>query len=249
MTHAPIRARARLAPLLRRFQDTTDRAGDAAGSTDESLARYDRLLAEEAALCDVPADLLRAICWYASGWRQFEPSGRTLATPGTHGTSWGCMQLSDHWHPDAFPTAMSDPRANVRYAANLLHWLHEQTGSWRRATIAFFGHDARAEHAARRVQRYREQRPWAGQLAAAAVTDAPLERRPRRRSRTPTTCTRTSRSEAKGYTDVELARNASIARSCCSNAAGGPVTTATTPVPSASRYAASCSRFVARPRA
>jgi hypothetical protein len=152
-------------PLLRRFQDVNDRASEAADSSDESLARYEHLLAEEAELCAVPADLLRAICWYASGWRQFEPSGRTLATPDATGTRWGCMQLSDHWHPDAFPAAMSDPRANVRYAANLLHWLNEQTGSWRRATVAFFGHDARAESAGRRVQRYREDRPWLSRLA------------------------------------------------------------------------------------
>lgn len=165
----PIRRTAATSPLLRRFQDTSDRAADAADSSDESLARYDRLLAEEAELCAVPADLLRAICWYASGWRQFEPSGRTLATPDGSdrdaGTRWGCMQLSDHWHPDAFPAAMSDPRANVRYAANLLHWLHEQTGSWQRATVAFFGHDARAENASRRVQRYRDERPWTTRLA------------------------------------------------------------------------------------
>jgi hypothetical protein len=164
---APIRRSAASSPLLRRFQDTSDRAADAADSSDESLARYDRLLAEEAELCAVPADLLRAICWYASGWRQFEPSGRTLATPDASGTRWGCMQLSDHWHPDAFPAAMSDPRANIRYAANLLHWLHEQTGSWRRASVAFFGHDARAENAARRVNRYRDERPWALRLAPA----------------------------------------------------------------------------------
>lgn len=181
MTHVPTRRRARLSPirrsvgswnaaapaLLRRFQDANDRAADAAHCSDESLARYDHLLSEEAELCAVPADLLRAICWYASGWRQYEPSGRTLATPDTHGTRWGCMQLSDHWHPDAFPSAMSDPRANVRYAANLLYWLNEQTGSWRRATVAFFGHDARAEHAGRRVDRYREERPWSARLVPA----------------------------------------------------------------------------------
>jgi soluble lytic murein transglycosylase-like protein len=166
MTTTPrIRRHVRLArPLLRRFQDTTDRACDAADSSDESLQRYDRMLAEESELCAVPPDLLRAICWYASGWRQYEPSGRTLATPEAQGTRWGCMQLSDHWHPDAFPAAMSDPRANVRYAANLLNWLHEQTGSWRRASVAFFGHDARAEQAARRVHRYRELRPWLSRL-------------------------------------------------------------------------------------
>ena len=160
----PIRDAAANSPLLRRFQDQADRACDAADQSDESLQRYDHLLAEEAELCAVPPDLLRAICWYASGWRQYEPSGRTLATPDSHGTRWGCMQLSDHWHPDAFPAAMSDPRANVRYAGNLLNWLHEQTGSWRRASVAFFGHDARAEQAARRVQRYREERPWLARL-------------------------------------------------------------------------------------
>lgn len=168
---APIRRSAASSPLLRRFQDSSDRASDAADSSDESLARYDRLLAEEAELCAVPADLLRAICWYASGWRQYEPSGHTLATPDTAGMRWGCMQLSDHWHPDAFPAAMSDPRANVRYAANLLHWLHEQTGSWRRASVAFFGHDARAENAARRVWRYRDERPWALRLAPVTTTE------------------------------------------------------------------------------
>ncbi|MCW2961497.1 MAG: lytic transglycosylase protein [Thermoleophilia bacterium] len=168
MSHGLARRESRLSPLLRRFQDPADRASDAADSSDESLTRYDRLLTEEAELCAVPADLLRAICWYASGWRQYEPSGRTLATPEAQGTRWGCMQLSDHWHPDAFPAAMSDPRANVRYAANLLNWLQEQTGSWERAAIAFFGHDARAEHAARRVGRYRDDRPWLQRLEDAA---------------------------------------------------------------------------------
>jgi len=164
--------RARVTPIRRgvrllRRPDANDRAADAADRSDESLVRYDQLLGEEAELCTVPSDLLRAICWYASGWRQFEPSGRVLATPDALGTRWGCMQLSDHWHPDAFPAATSDSRSNVRYAANLLHWLYEQTGSWERATVAFFGHDARAEQAARRVQRYRAARPWQLRLPAA----------------------------------------------------------------------------------
>lgn len=157
-------------PLLRRFRDEADRASDAANSSDESLQRYEHMLAEEAELCAVPSDLLRAICWYTSGWRQFEPSGRTLSTPTQYGSRWGCMQLSDHWHPDAFPLAMNDPRANIRYAGNLLHWLHEQSGSWERATIAFFGHDARAENAARRVERYRQERPWTARLSCRPST-------------------------------------------------------------------------------
>ena len=73
---------------------------------------------------------------------------------------YGCMQLNDVWHPDAFPVAVSDAQANIRHAARLLRWLYEQTHDWRRATIAFFGHDRRAENAARRVGRYIAQRPW-----------------------------------------------------------------------------------------
>ena len=154
-------------PILRRFQRTHDRASDAADRSDESLARYDQILASEAALCEVPPDLLRAICWYSSGWRQFEPSGRPLATPDAHGQRWGCMQLHDHWHPDAVPAARSDAAANIRYAANLLSWLHEQTGSWRRATVALFGHDSRAERAERRVHRYRFEQPWRARITPA----------------------------------------------------------------------------------
>ena len=157
---APARA------LRRRFRDERDRGDDAETVTEASLAQYDRLLADEADAADVPADLLRAICWYASGWRHYEPSGRVLRTPTQHGTAHGCMQLDDHWHPDAVPHAIADAAASIRYAAQLLQWLHEQVGSWERATIAFFGHDSRAEATARRVQRYRAERPWIERLPA-----------------------------------------------------------------------------------
>ena len=129
-------------------------------SSEASLAHYEHLLDHEAASAGVPADLLKAICWFASGWRQFEPSGRVLATPTSNGNLYGCMQLNDEWHPDAFPVAMHDPQANIRYAARLVGWLFEQTQDWRRTTVAFFGHDRRAESAARRVARYTSQRPW-----------------------------------------------------------------------------------------
>lgn len=157
--------------LLRRLQPPNDRAREAVDSSDTSLAYYDRLLSDEAAACAVPADLLRAICWYASGWRQYAPNGSVLHTPAAQGSSWGCMQLNDHWHPDAFPAAMSDASASIRYAANLLSWLHEQTGSWDRATVAFFGHDRRAELAARRVRKYRDARPWLERLLTTTEPD------------------------------------------------------------------------------
>lgn len=128
--------------------------------TEASLTHYETLLASEAEIAGVPVDLLQAICWFASGWRQFEPNGSVLATPTPHGTLYGCMQLNDVWHPDAFPAAMTDAQGSIRYAAALLVWLHEQLGDWNRATIAFFGHDRRAETAARRVQRFRISQPW-----------------------------------------------------------------------------------------
>lgn len=152
--------------LVRRLRDPSgsDRGLGAAAPTEASLARWNTLLGDEARTTDVPPDLLRALCWYASGWRHFDPAGRLLATPAPIGTSYGCMQLNDHWHPDAFPAAMHDPQASIRYAATLLGWLFEQTGDWQRATMAFFGHDSRAERAARRVARYRVVRPWQERL-------------------------------------------------------------------------------------
>lgn len=162
----------RSSTLLQRLQPATDRARDAHLASDASLEYYDRLLGDEAAACEVPADLLRAACWYSSGWRQYEPNGSVLSTPAPQGSSWGCMQLNDHWHPDAFPAAMTDARSSIRYAANLLQWLHEQTGSWDRATVAFFGHDRRAELAARRVRRYRDARPWLERLDSSHTHEA-----------------------------------------------------------------------------
>ena len=136
--------------------------------SEASLSHYDKLLTEEARACEVPADLLKAICWFASGWRQSEISGRVLSTPmpAGAGTCWGAMQLSDIWHPDAFPAATTDARANIAYAASLVRWLYEQTGDWNRATIAFFGHDRRAEAAGRRIAAYRRSRPWANRMTA-----------------------------------------------------------------------------------
>jgi hypothetical protein len=136
------------------------RSDNVSARSEASLSHYDALLETEAHISGVPTDLLKAICWHASGWRQFEPSGRVLATPTQHGTTYGCMQLNDVWHPDAFPAAMTDAQASIRYAAGLLVWLREQLGDWDRATIAFFGHDRRAELAARRVRKFQHTRPW-----------------------------------------------------------------------------------------
>jgi len=158
----PRTRRFRLGKSHWRAEDTHDEAAFA--RSEQSLVHYDRLLETEAEIAEVPVDLLKAICWFASGWRQFEPNGRALSTPTPHGTTWGCMQLNDVWHPDAFPQAMTDAQASIQYAANLLRWLYEQTNDWDRATTAFFGHDRRAELAARRVNRYVTQCPWSQRI-------------------------------------------------------------------------------------
>lgn len=172
MTHAsteiPIRER------LRRFRVADTDRGASASTGEVSLLHYERLLEREAEAASVPVDLLKAICWYASGWRHYEPSGRILTTPTPHGTSYGCMQLNDVWHPDAFPAALAEAQASVHYAAKLLRWLFEQTQDWQRATIAFFGHDRRAEAAARRVKKYASQQPWEDR--SRARTDSLVER-------------------------------------------------------------------------
>lgn len=161
-------------PRLSFMSDPADHGSDPEPRSEASLAAYDEMLIAEAFEADVPADLLKAMCWYASGWRQYTPDGAVLSTPTGAGTSFGAMQLNDVWHPDAFPEARSDVSANIAYAARVIRWLFEQTGDWRRATIAFFGHDRRAEHAARRTWRYMQQRPW-NDRAGIVADDASID--------------------------------------------------------------------------
>ncbi len=125
-----------------------------------SFRGYGKLLEEEADLAGIPPEVLQAVCWHASGWRHFDPNGAVLSTPTAHGTNWGCMQLNDVWHPDAFPAASGDSHASIRYGAQLLRWLFDQTNDWHRAVIAYFGHDRQAENSALRVERYARQKPW-----------------------------------------------------------------------------------------
>jgi tetratricopeptide (TPR) repeat protein len=51
----------------------------------------------------------------------------------------GCMQVNLSSHPKAFRTLRQafDPAANVAYAANLLHSLHQARGSWGAAIMAY----------------------------------------------------------------------------------------------------------------
>lgn len=142
-----------------------------AHAREASLDAYDEALQLEAESAEVPPDLLKALCWYASGWRQYEPGGKVLQTPMAFGTSIGCMQLNDVWHPDAFPAAQHSATSNIRYSARLVRWLYDQTGDWDRAIVAYFGHDRRAELAGRRVRKYEQRKPWADRLRPPGETD------------------------------------------------------------------------------
>jgi hypothetical protein len=164
MAFATVRARAtgRLRDLqsILPIRDETDRGALHAEMDEAALSHYGAILEQEASAHEIPVNLLKAMCWYASGWRQFEPSGRALTTPVGTSTCYGCMQLNDVWHPDAFPAAQTDAHASIAYAARLMRWLYDQTGDWERACTAFFGHDRRAESAERRVRKYMASRPW-----------------------------------------------------------------------------------------
>lgn len=160
----------RLRTLQQLLPSRDQHAARVSGPDEATLAHYSTILDEEASRADVPADLLKAICWYASGWRQYEPNGKVLTTPVGNSTSYGCMQLNDLWHPDAFPAALADAQSNIAYAARLLRWLFDQTHDWQRATMAFFGHDRRAEVAERRIRRYRTQRPWEARARTIGAT-------------------------------------------------------------------------------
>jgi len=57
---------------------------------------------------------------------------RRLRAQGVSSIDVGCMQVNLHYHPEAFDSLETafDPAANVRYAAQFLWNLHQETGSW-----------------------------------------------------------------------------------------------------------------------
>jgi hypothetical protein len=62
---------------------------------------------------------------------------------GNRSIDVGCFQVNLHYHPDAF-TSLSDafdPYANARYAASLLHHLHDQSGNWPLAIALYHSMD------------------------------------------------------------------------------------------------------------
>ncbi len=64
---------------------------------------------------------------------------RDMQAQGKRSIDVGCMQVNLMYHPTAFSSLEQafDPSANAAYAARFLTQLHEQTGSWPRATAAY----------------------------------------------------------------------------------------------------------------
>lgn len=70
---------------------------------------------------------------------------RLLLAQGVTNVDIGCMQINYRWHHDGFASveAMMDPEQNTRYAARFLRALHDDLGSWEKATAAYHSMDAR----------------------------------------------------------------------------------------------------------
>lgn len=68
-----------------------------------------------------------------------------LLAEGVTNVDIGCMQINYRWHHDGFPSveAMMDPEQNTRYAARFLRALHDDLGSWEKATAAYHSMDAK----------------------------------------------------------------------------------------------------------
>lgn len=64
---------------------------------------------------------------------------RALQAQGVRSIDIGCMQVNLLHHPNAFASLEQafDPVANAHYAARFLTQLHDQTGSWERATAQY----------------------------------------------------------------------------------------------------------------
>ncbi len=68
---------------------------------------------------------------------------KRLKRAGVENIDVGCMQINLKYHRDAFPNleAAFDPETNVRYAANFLKDLREDTDSWAEAVRRYHSKD------------------------------------------------------------------------------------------------------------
>lgn len=91
---------------------------------------------------------------------------RQLQAHGVRSIDVGCMQVNLIHHPHAFASLDQafDPSANADYAARFLVELHDQTGSWPKATA--FYHSATPELAAAYEQKVMRAWPLEQQLAS-----------------------------------------------------------------------------------
>lgn len=79
---------------------------------------------------------------YATKWEAID-AVRDLQKRGVGDIDVGCMQISLHQHPNAFPSlnVAFEPEYNVAYAATLLLGHYRNTGDWRSAVALYHSAD------------------------------------------------------------------------------------------------------------
>lgn len=126
----------------------------------------EHVLEEVAAQEGASADLLKAIAWQETGWKHFDSGGKVARRenrdPSGRVTSsdWGLMQINDRFHPEAFPAAREDPRANAAYAARYLRELLRRYGDTEKALIRYNG----SPNYGAMILEHVRNRPWRAAL-------------------------------------------------------------------------------------
>lgn len=176
--------------LLQGAPDVANAGAGQAATTCEALA------AKAARRHGIPKGLLRAIARTESGRAQgawpwtanvrgrghyFDTRQEALThlepllRRGEQSFDVGCMQLNYRWHGQNFATLdeMIDPARNTEYAARYLKTLHDETGSWDRATRYY--HSRTPERGRAYLARVRKAQAQLGpvDMAAPSARSAP----------------------------------------------------------------------------
>lgn len=108
-----------------------------------------KMLTEAAQRNGIPPEIVMAIAFKESEWRQFDNNGDPLRGRWSP-SDQGIMQINQDAHPAAFPRARTDIVYNIEYGAGYFKELYVRYGTWPEAVSAYNYGSARRDLATKK---------------------------------------------------------------------------------------------------